>query len=143
MSDEKVKQLAGKWKHENAENRLGSEWYCDKSRRRRSRSSGSRVNGDQWHVYIESAFKNHDWAFKIGERFKLTTIDGRSFWATYSVEDGVLVEKQETIAGEKSVPALTRRYCEGRQASDDRRGGRSGRQAVVHSRRIVNCLLSE
>jgi hypothetical protein len=70
-------------------------------------------DGDVWHLYIESAFKNHDWSFKLGEKFQLTTIDGRKFWATMTVDqDGKLVETQEVMQGEKNIPSVTRRWVE-------------------------------
>lgn len=85
------------------------------------------LNGDTWHIYIESAFKvcgisrvvkipfkNHDWSFKLNEKFKQTTIDGRTFWATVTVDtDGKLVETQESHESEpKNVPSVTTRFID-------------------------------
>ncbi|KAI6179656.1 Cytosolic fatty-acid binding domain and Calycin-like domain and Calycin domain-containing protein [Aphelenchoides besseyi] len=119
MTSDKVKQLVGSWKHESAENvdaflkAVGIGMILRKVASTQKPLVKITVDGDEWHVAIESAFKNHSWNFALNKRNKITTIDGRTFWATYTDEDGVLVEKQESLEGEKTVPAVTRRWVEG------------------------------
>src|SRR4051812_42603324 len=105
MTDEKVKELVGTWKQDSVENADAYMKKVNIGMVLRTVAKAQKpvvkvtLEGDVWHIYIESAFKNHDWSFKIGEKFKLTTIDGRVFWATMSVEDGKLIERQEVCEG--------------------------------------------
>lgn len=63
---------------------------------------------------MESTFKNDEWTFKLGERFKQTTIDGRVFWCVVELsEDGRIVERQSNLEGDqKSVPSTITRWVE-------------------------------
>lgn len=95
MANDKAKELLGSWKHESADN---VDAYLKKSgigmvlrtvAKAQKPVVKITLEDDVWHVFIESAFKNHDWSFKLGEKFKLTTIDGRVFWLVYNIQTSI------------------------------------------------------
>ncbi|KAI6182137.1 hypothetical protein M3Y97_00347700 [Aphelenchoides bicaudatus] len=108
------------WKHETAENAdayykaVGIGLILRNVAKVQKPTVIVKLEGDVYHVFIESAFKNHDWTFKLGQKFKLDTIDGRTFWATYTVDqDGKLVEVQEVHESQpKNVPSVVKRWIE-------------------------------
>jgi hypothetical protein len=86
MANEKIEEFVGKWKQESVENadaylkRSGIGIILRNVAKVQKPIITVLINDEgEWHIFIESAFKNHDWKFKLNERFHLLTIDGMFF----------------------------------------------------------------
>lgn len=67
-----------------------------------------------WHLFIYSAFKNHDYEFKIGEEYLQTTIDGRHFKCVTTLdENGVQSDHQEATKEEpNNIASIAKRWVD-------------------------------
>ncbi|KAI6179657.1 FABP domain-containing protein [Aphelenchoides besseyi] len=120
--NEKQRELIGTWRHESAENsdeflkKIGINFVLRKVAALQKPIVRIQLNDDDtWSIFIESAFKNHDWKItKFGKRLLHTTIDGRTFWLTTTIEpDGTQTDVQERHEKEpKNIPSITKRYVE-------------------------------
>ncbi|KAI6182135.1 FABP domain-containing protein [Aphelenchoides bicaudatus] len=113
-------QLLGSWKLEHSEN--FDEYMKEIGIGAIKRALGNSttpvvtisVNEDVWTVQVQSTFKNDEWKFKLNEKFKQKTIDGREFWCVVTLsDDGRIVETQENIEGNNDVPSVITRFVEG------------------------------
>jgi hypothetical protein len=120
--NEKQKALIGSWAHESA---VGSDILYKKlninyflRQVAKLQKPIVRLKYDQttgiWHFFIESAFRNHDYTYKINERFLQKTIDYRYFWCTTTLdEDGTQIDTQEIFEDEPdNIPSTATRFVE-------------------------------
>ncbi|CAD5208470.1 unnamed protein product [Bursaphelenchus xylophilus] len=117
--NERQKLLLGEWKLESSENfdeylkEIGISYLLRKAGSATKPNLEMSYDGETFHVKVTSTFKNGEWHFKLGEKTKQKTIDGRDFYVVAELtEDGKIIEHQSNVEGDKSVPSLITRWVD-------------------------------
>ncbi|CAD5205707.1 unnamed protein product [Bursaphelenchus okinawaensis] len=117
--NDKQKLLLGEWKLESSENfdnymkEIGIGLLKRKAGAVTKPNLKLSFDGTEWKVQVISTFKNDEWHFKLNEKARHHTIDGREFYIVAELtDDGKMIERQSNVEGDNSVTSVITRWVD-------------------------------